>query len=95
LPPSNAKYAICFSVRSGVDPIAVAERIAGPHPYIGAVADTDQYAHKWQCTPIPTNTTDGMTALHDAEHIWEQVRGDRSLTGSYLRRVGPGDMFGH
>src|SRR5207253_9800082 len=30
LPPSNAKYAICFTVRAGADPIAVAERIAGP-----------------------------------------------------------------
>jgi hypothetical protein len=95
LPPSNAKYAICFTVRAGVDPIAVAERIAGPHPYVGAIAGTDQYAQNWQCTPIPTSNADGLTALHDAERIWEQVRGDRGVTGSYIRPVGPGDMFGH
>jgi len=95
LPPSNAKYAICFTVRAGADPVAVAERIAGPHPYIGAIADTDQDVRKWQCTPIPTGNADGLTALHEAERIWEQVRGDTYVTASYMRPVGPEDMFGH
>ena len=94
LAPSNAKYAICFTVRPGVDRIGVAERIAGPHPYVGSMAGTDEDGREWQCTPIPTRAVDGLTALHEAERVWEQVRGDSGITGSYMHSVGAGDMFG-
>ena len=93
--PSNAKYTICFTVRPGIDPISVAERIAGPHPYVSSISASDGYERKWQCTPIPTSTADGTKALHDAESVWERVRGDSGVAESYLHSAGQEDMFGH
>src|SRR5205823_11576113 len=93
--PSNAKYTICFTVRPGIDPIIVAERIAGPHPYVSSISASDGYGRKWQCTPIPTSTADGTKALHDAESVLERVRGDSGVAESYLHSAGQEDMFGH
>src|SRR5205823_13056291 len=77
--PSNAKYTICFTVRPGIDPISVAERIDGSHPYVSSISASDEYERKWQCTPIPTRNCDGIKTLHVSEIVWQPVRGDRGV----------------
>ena len=93
-PPSSARYAVCFSVRAGIDPVSIAEGIAGPHPYVTELPAADGYGRKWHCTPIATSTADGVKALSEAESVLGQVRGDGRVAESYLHAFGGSDMLG-
>ena len=94
-PPSSARYAVCFSVGAGFDPVSVAEGIAGPHPYVREMPAADGYGRKWHCAPIATSAADGVQALSEAESVLEQVRGDSRVQESYLQAFGQSDMLGH